>query len=93
MKAVKNGTIFIDKDKIYVNYYVNITNDTYISIKEKIDTSDKGLSTGIIILIVVGSVIILIFIMMIIFIIVSKKKKLSNEDIEDNTQLLNSLGA
>ena len=89
LEAVNNGTIFKDKDKIYVNYYVNITNDTYISIK---DTSDKGLSTGIIILIVVGSVIVLILIVMIIFIVVSKKKKLSNEDIEDKAQQLNSLG-
>ena len=94
LEAVKNGTVFKNKDKIYVNYFVNITKNTTITIKsEKNKDKDKdkkeGLSTGIIILIGVGSVVLVIAIVLIIFIIISKKKKLSNEDIEEKTQQLN----
>ena len=104
LEAVKNGTVFKNKDKIYVNYFVNITENTIITIKSKKDkeeeTSDKpqnnddkkeGLSTGIIVLIVVGSAVVVIAIVLIVIIIISKKKKLSNEDIEEKTQQLNSI--
>ena len=104
LEAVKNGTVFKNKDKIYVNYFVNITENTTITIKSEKDkeeeTSDKpqnnddkkeGLSTGIIVLIVVGSAVVVIAIVLIVIIIISKKKKLSNEDIEEKTQQLNSI--
>ena len=108
LEAVKNGTVFKNKEKIYLNYFVNITENTTITIKpEKKDkeeeTSDepqnnddddkKGLSTGIIVLIVVGSIVVVIAIILIIIIMISRKKKLSNEEIEEKTQQLNSLEA
>ena len=41
LEAVKNGKEFKDKDKIYVNYFVNITKDIIIRIKTQEDeTSD-----------------------------------------------------
>ena len=118
LEAVKNGTVFKNEDKIYLNYFVNITEKTTITIKsekkdkddetsdepqddEEEETSDepqndddddkKGLSTRIIILIVVGSVVVVIAIVLIVIIIISKRKQLSNEEIEEKTQQLNSL--
>ena len=85
--------MFKNNDKIYVNYYTNITNTIEIRIKPEKKKNNKGkdkdgLSTIALIFIIVGSVIALIFIITIIYLIISKKKKITNDDIEDKTQQL-----
>ena len=95
MESVKNGIEFKYKDKIYANYYVNISKSINISIKINNNPSDDskgdngGLSGGIIALIIIGSVVLLLFILLII-ICICKKKKVSNLEIEDRSELLNT---
>ena len=96
LKPSPNGTEFTYQDKIYVNYFVNITENTTLSIvlknKHNNDDSDKnGLSTGILVLIIVGSALVLIIIIVLIVICVSRKNKLSNSEIEEKTQQLNAI--
>ena len=104
LESVKNGTKFNNKDKIYINYYVNITEEIHITVKvendgKENDDKDKnkkkeekeGLSTGIIVLIVVGSLIGLSIIILIIFILISKKKKITNEEIEEKSEQLSPI--
>ena len=97
LEAVNNGTKFENLDKIYFNYYLNITENTTISIKienkvkpapitDKQSDDDKapkkgGLSTLAISLIVVGCALIVIIVIVVV-IVVLKKKKLSSNDIE-----------
>ena len=92
LKPSPNGTEFTYQDKIYVNYFVNITENTTLSIVLKNNDSDKnGLSTGILVLIIVGSALVLIIIIVLIVICVSRKNKLSNSEIEEKTQQLNAI--
>ena len=98
LEAAKNGTKFKKGEKIYINYYVNITKNTNIFVKaendepkNKEDDKGKGLPTSIIALIIVGSIILLIIIIIIIICVVSKKKQISNNEIEDRTQQLNPI--
>ena len=99
LEAVKNGTEFKINNKIYINYYVNITDNSTIKIKveKKPDDShnkkdDKdGLSTGHILLIILGAIIVLAAIVIIIIIIKKKNKQLTNTEIEDKAQQLNPL--
>ena len=99
LEAVKNGTKFKKGEKIYINYYVNISENSHISIKaesnepknKEDDDKGKGLPTSIIVLIIVGSIILLIIIIMIIICVISKKKKVSNSVIEEKTQQLNPI--
>ena len=93
LEAVDKTFMFKNNDKIYVNYYTNITNTIEIRIKPEKKKNNKGkdkdgLSTIALIFIIVGSVIALIFIITIIYLIISKKKKITNDDIEDKTQQL-----
>ena len=99
LEAAKNGTKFKKGEKIYINYYVNISENSHISIKTESDEpknkedndEGKGLPTSIIILIIIGSIILLIIIIMIIICVISKKKKVSNNAIEEKAQQLNPI--
>ena len=99
LEAAKNGTKFKNGEKIYINYYLNITENINISIKAEYDgpknkeddDKGKGLPTHIIVLIIVGSLIVLIIIIIIIICVISKKKKVSNSEIEEKTQQLNPI--
>ena len=98
LEAVKNGTGFKIKNKIYVNYFINITDNSTIKIKVvKQDDSHKkeddkdGLSTGIILLIIIGAIIVLAAIVIFIIFIIKRKKQLTNAEIEDKTQQLNPI--
>ena len=94
-----NGTEFTYPKKIYVNYYVNITENTTISIiykgnedggnKNKGDK--KGLSTVMLVLIIVGSILVVALIFIVIVICVSKNKKVSNSEIEEKTEMLSPM--
>ena len=105
LDAVSNGTNFTLKNKIYVNFYVNITKKSKIKIKavnqnpDESDDSDsssdkgqknkKGISKGIIALIIIVSIFALLAI---VFIIIHFKRKKATEsrEIENNTQQLNA---
>ena len=99
LEAVKNGTEFKINNKIYINYFVNITDNSTIKIKveKKPDDShnkkdDKdGLSTGHILLIILGAIIVLAALVIIIIILKKKNKQLTNTEIEDKAQQLNPL--
>ena len=100
LEAVKNGTKFKNGDKIYCNYYVNITRNTTISIKAEVDDGNKredsddknqGTSNTTIIYIVIGLIILLIIIIVIIVLMMSKKKQASNKEIDEESQKLNPL--
>ena len=99
LEAVEDGTEFELNDKIYVNFYVNITQKTRIIIMavnlnpddNNNDFDDgKGLSVGVKAFIII---VIIIVVLTIIYIIIQFKKKnqISNYQIEDKTQQLNSL--
>ena len=96
LESAQKGKEFENNDKIYVNYYVNITKDIKITIKEKNykeeedkdEDDDDGLSTGVIILIIICSAIAVISIILIIIFVISRKKRLSDKDIEEKTEQL-----
>ena len=101
LEAVTNGTKFKNEDKIYINYYLNTTENTNVTIKiennikpepvtDEKKSDDKkpekgGLSTLAISLIVVGCVLV-VAIVIIIVVVVLKKKKVSSDVIE-NTKI------
>ena len=97
MEPAKNGTEFKYKDKIYANYFLNITENINITIKIKKnddgssnDNDGDGLSKGIIALIIIGSIVLLLIIIIII-ICIFKKKKVTNLEIEEKSELLNTM--
>ena len=106
LDAVANGTNFTLKNKIYVNFYVNVTKKSKIKIKavnqnpDESDDSDsssdkgqknkKGISKGIIALIIIVSIFALLAI---VFIInhFKRKKATESREIENKTQQLNAI--
>ena len=89
--------MFKYRDKIYVNYYTNITNIIEIKItpekeENKNDNNEpKGLSRTSLILIIIGSIVLVLLIIIVIIFVISKKKNISSSEIEDKTQQLNPL--
>jgi hypothetical protein len=80
LTAVNKKALFNKNNKIYCNYFVNITEDATINIisqkKEShiIPKNEKGFSTGIILLaIIIGSIIVVIIIVIIILHIIKKR--------------------
>ena len=105
LEAVKNGTEFMLNDKIYVNYFVNITSNTNVNIKvvnhnpdkeeeekeeDKQDKNTNNLSGRAIALIIIASIIVIIAIILII-IHYKRKKIMSDTEIENKTEQLNSI--
>jgi hypothetical protein len=106
LEAVNHGTQFNLNDKIYVNFFVNITEKTKIKINvdKDIDYDEhaydfddddhaqdkKGLSAGVIALIIIAVIVVLMAIVFV-FILFRRKKRLSNSQIEDKTQQLNPI--
>ena len=90
LEAANDDTIFNYTEKIYVNYYTNITEAIDISISpiNNSDDNGKGLSTIPLVLIIVGSVIILIIVIVLIYIMIIKKKQVTNEEVEGKIQNL-----
>ena len=96
LEAVENGTGFMQYDKIYVNYFVNITSNTKVSIKvvnldpDKEDKKNKKLSGGAIALIIIATIIVIIAIILII-IHYERKKIMSDTEIENKTDQLDTI--
>ena len=93
LEAVNDKNIFNYTDKIYVNYYTNITETIEISIRPNNSNNnnnydESGLSTIYLVLIIIGSFIILLAILVIIYFIVKNKKKVTNEDFEGKIGLV-----
>ena len=91
LEVTKNGTEFTYKNKIYANYFVNITEDTNIRIiikQNEKSENKKGLPTLIKVLIIVGSILVLIIIIIVVFYIFKRKKLLSIKEIEEKTEQL-----
>ena len=97
LESAKNTTMFKYNDKIYVNYYTNITNIVEIKItpekeeNKKDNNNPKGLSTTALILIIIGAVVLVFLIIIVIILLISRNKKLSSSEIEDKTQKLNPI--
>jgi hypothetical protein len=97
LESAKNNTMFKYRDKIYVNYYTNITNIIEIKItpekeENKNDNNEpKDLSRTSLILIIIGSIVLVLLIIIVIIFVISKKKNISSSEIEDKTQQLNPL--
>ena len=99
LEAAKDKKEFKLNDKIYVNYFVNITKKTKIKISlnasdDEFDDFDednnKGLSGGVIALIIIGAIVaIMAFAFVIIFI--KNKKQLSNSEIKDKAEKVNPI--
>ena len=93
---IASKKIFNNKEKIYVNYYTNITDNIEIRVKpEKKNKEDKneekkGLPTWALVLIIIGSVIVVLTIIVIIMVF-SKRKGMTNSEIEEKTQQLNAI--
>jgi hypothetical protein len=100
LESVNNGTNFINKDKIYVNFYTNITETIQIQIEpiknnddddDEKDDKKEGLSKTALALIIVGSIIVVIIIILVLVIIISKNKRMKDSEIEEKTQSLTSI--
>ena len=99
LEAAKDKKEFKLNDKIYINFFVNITINTKIKISlnasdDEFDDFDElnkeGLSGGIIALIIIGAIIVIVAFAFI-FIFIKKKKQLSNSEIEDRAKQLNTI--
>ena len=90
LEAVKDKTEFKYNDKIYVNYFVNITEKTKIKISLKGDDDDKGLSGGIIALIIISAIVV-IFVIAFIIIFIKGRNQLSSSKIEDKAEKLDAI--
>lgn len=97
LESVNNGTNFKNKDKIYVNFYTNITETIQIQIEPKKkkdyekDDKKEGLSKTALALIIVGSIIVVIIIILALVIIISKNKRMKDSEIEEKTQNLTAI--
>ena len=96
--AVTNGTTFKNTDKIFINYFTNITETLEIKVKvekgknnQTTDEKDDGLGTGYIILIVIGSILACGIIVLIVYLVISKNKKLSSSEVEEKAQNLTGI--
>ena len=97
LEPVDDKKTFKNNEKIFVNYYLNITEDIEITIKsdkknnniiDDNNNDENGLPTTALVFIIIGSVIILIVIFLIIYITIIKKKQLKNDEIEGKNQNL-----
>ena len=98
LEAVNNGTKFKNLDKIYFNYYLNITEKTTISIKIENNVKPDPVTDGpkggddkvpeksglstLAIVLIVVGCVLVVIIVLVVVIVVLKKKKLSSNDIE-----------
>ena len=94
--AITDKKEYNNKDKVYVNFYTNITNNIEIKIKPEKKNKDgendgkEELPTWGIILIVIGSIIV-ITILIFIIIIILKRKRISSSEIDEKTKKLNPI--
>ena len=95
---MNNGTKFTNFDKIYFNYYLNITEKTTISIKIENNVKPDPVTDGpkggddkvpeksglstLAIVLIVVGCVLVVIIVLVVVIVVLKKKKLSSNDIE-----------
>ena len=96
LEIINDKSTFNDTNKIFVNYYTNITETIEISVRpynsdnnnNKNSQDGEGLSTTALVLIIVGSLILLIIILVIIYFKIIKKKQVTNDDVEGKIQSL-----
>ena len=89
---------FTKGDKIYVNYFLNITNNATIIVKTNKDDDEipeppndkkdgnNGLSLGIMILIIISSILVISIIIIIIVFVIKKKKNKFIKDLEQKNE-------
>ena len=88
LEAVSNGTSFKNNDKIYVNYYVNITEKHTIKIQSFRD-EDKGLSNVALLIIMLGSLGCLLIVILAFVLYITLRRKSESEEIDDKNEKFN----
>ena len=92
--AITDKNEFNNTDKVYVNFYTNITENIEIKIKPVKNNKDgenkekEGLPTWGLVLIIIGALIV-VAVIIIIIILILKRKGMSSSEIDEKTKQLN----
>ena len=94
--AITDKNEFNNTDKVYVNFYTNITENIEIKIKPVKNNKDgenkekEGLPTWGLVLIIIGALIV-VAVIIIIIILILKRKGMSSSEIDEKTKQLNPI--